>query len=921
MFTIESKGFKENMDKYSYLSNGDVTAIEELYKQFKNDPSSIDFGWQKFFEGFEFNKADYTEDASVPENVLKEFKVLDLINGYRTRGHLFTKTNPVRDRRAYTPTLALENFGLSEADLNEQFQAGEEIGIGKVSLKEIVGHMEDTYCQSIGIEYMYIREPERVQWLRERIELKNRPVFSVEDKKRFFRKLNQTTLFEQFLQRKFVGQKRFSVEGGEALIPALDAIIEKGAQKGVKDFVIGMAHRGRLNTLAHIMDKPYDQLFAEFEGREFEDESFDGDVKYHLGYSKNIKSDEGKDVCVTLCPNPSHLEAVDPVVGGLSRAIIDVELKDENKIVPIQIHGDSAIAGQGVVYEVVQMAQLRGYRTGGTIHLVVNNQVGFTTNYLDARSSTYCTDVAKTTLCPVFHVNGDDIEAVIQAVLIALDYRNKYNSDVFIDLLGYRKYGHNEGDEPKFTQPKLYNIIAKHPDLRKIYLSQLIEEGVMTEEDGKLAEGTLLEELDAEFNKSKKIKKVTVEHFLQDTWESYRFSTSKDFEKSPETGVTMKTLKTLGTKMSTLPEGKNWFRKIKKLMNDRLTMLEKDKLDWGMGEMLAYASLLNEGHPVRVSGQDVERGTFSHRHAVVKDEKTEETYIGLNHVATNQAEFSIYNSLLSEYGVLGFEYGYAFGNPNGLTIWEAQFGDFNNGAQIMIDQFISAAEDKWHAMNGLTMLLPHGYEGMGSEHSSGRIERYLQLCAGDNMVVCNATTPANYFHLLRRQCKWDFRKPLIVFTPKKLLRYPKAVSSIKEMSKGNFQEVLDDADVKAASVKTLVFCSGKIYYDILEEKENRGAGSDIAVVRLEQLHPFPKTQINKILAKYKNAKNVIWMQEEPENMGPWSYILRTWDDKSITLLSRKSSGSPAAGSSKVYQARQEKLMDSLFKFSSSTVLK
>ncbi|MEZ7886981.1 MAG: 2-oxoglutarate dehydrogenase E1 component [Flavobacteriales bacterium] len=909
------------MDKYSYLSNGDVTAIEELHKQFKSDPSSVDFGWQKFFEGFEFSKSDYSEGAAVPENVLKEFKILDLINGYRTRGHLFTKTNPVRERRTYEPTLALENFGLSEADLSTEFQAGDTIGLGKASLKAIVAHLEETYCQSIGVEYMYIREPEKIKWLRDRVELKNRTIFSVEDKKRFFNKLNQTTLFEQFLQKKFVGQKRFSVEGGESLIPALDAIIEKGAQKGVKDFVIGMAHRGRLNTLAHIMNKPYDQLFAEFEGREFEDESFDGDVKYHLGYSRDIKSDEGKDVCVTLCPNPSHLEAVDPIVEGLSRAIIDLDLKDENKIVPIQIHGDAAIAGQGVVYEVVQMAQLKGYRTGGTMHLVVNNQVGFTTNYLDARSSTYCTDVAKTTLCPVFHVNGDDIEAVVQTVLIALDYRNKWNSDVFIDLLGYRKYGHNEGDEPKFTQPKLYNAIAKHPDARRIYLDQLIAEGVMTEEDGELAKGALFEKLEAHFDKSKKIKNVKVEHFLEDTWKSYRFSERKDFEKSPTTAVSVKKLKELGTKMSTLPEGKNWFRKVKKLMQDRLNMLEADSLDWGSAEMLAYATLLEEGHPVRISGQDVERGTFSHRHAVVKDEETEEAYIGLNHVSKGQAPLTIYNSLLSEYGVLGFEYGYAFGSPNGLTIWEAQFGDFNNGAQIMIDQFITAAEDKWHAMNGLTMLLPHGYEGMGSEHSSGRMERYLQMCAGDNMVVCNATTPANYFHLLRRQCKWPFRKPLVVFTPKKLLRYPKAVSSLSEMAKGGFQEVLDDTGVKAANVKTVVFCSGKIYYDILEEKESRESGEDIAVIRLEQLYPYPDTQIKKILAKYMKAERVIWMQEEPENMGAWSFILRKWDDKNIELLSRKSSGSPAAGSSMVHANRQEKLMDSLFEYSTSNVLK
>ena len=515
------------------------------------------------------------------------------------------------------------------------------------------------------------------------------------------------------------------------------------------------------------------------------------------------------------------MEAVDPVVEGLCRSKIDHHLKDEKAIVPILIHGDAAIAGQGLVYEIVQMAQLDGYRAGGTVHIVANNQVGFTTNYLDGRSSTYCTDVAKTTLCPVFHVNADDVEAVIQTVQIAMDYRQEFNRDVFIDLLGYRKYGHNEGDEPKFTQPKLYKAITTHKNPREIYLAQLLEEGVFDEAYGEKMRSDLEGILEKEFAASKKMSKAYVKHFLEQTWKGYKSPEIGVWDPSPKTGVAKKTLLELGKQMSTLPEGKQYFRKAQKLMNDRIKMLDKDELDWGMGEMLAYATLLNEGHPVRLSGQDVERGTFSHRHAVVKTEDEEEEIIPLNLMNDKQATFSIYNSLLSEYGVLGFDYGYAFGTPNGLTIWEAQFGDFNNGAQIIIDQFISAAEDKWRTQNGLTMFLPHGYEGMGSEHSSGRMERYLQLCAEDNMQVVNVTTPANFFHLLRRQVKRNYRKPLIAFTPKKLLRYPKATSSINDMVKGGFQEVLDDTMVKKANVDTIVFCSGKVYYDILEEKENQ----------------------------------------------------------------------------------------------------
>ena len=901
------------MDKYSYLSNGDVNAIDALYKSYKQDPESVEPGWRTFFEGFEFAKADYSDAGG--QMMPKEFKVMALIEGYRSRGHLFTDTNPVRSRRTYTPTLDLENFGLSDADLDTEFHAGEEVGIGKAKLRDIVDHMKETYCKSIGVEYTYIRHPERVKWIREKIELKNRKTFSANEKKHILKKLNQANVFEQFLQKKFVGQKRFSVEGLESLIPALDAIVERGSLIDAREFVVGMAHRGRLNTLAHIFGKPYREIFAEFEGKDYDDDGeFDGDVKYHLGYSTNVVADNGKQVHLTLAPNPSHLEAVDPVVEGLCRAKIDHYLNEEKSIVPVLIHGDAAVAGQGVVYEVVQMAQLEGYRTGGTIHIVANNQVGFTTNYLDGRSSTYCTDVAKTTLCPVFHVNADDIEAVIQTVQIALEYRQEFNRDVFIDLLGYRKYGHNEGDEPKFTQPKLYKAIAAQENPREIYLKQLIAENVVDQAYGDKLRKDLESQLDKEFDASKKLSKVYVKHFLEEIWKGYKSPQIGEWQPSPKTGLSKKKLTELGKKLSSLPEDKTFFRKVPKLMQDRQKMIENDQLDWGMGEMLAYATLLTEGHPVRISGQDVERGTFSHRHAVVKVEETEEEVIPLNHLSDDQAKLTIYNSLLSEYGVLGFDYGYAFGTPQGLTVWEAQFGDFNNGAQIIIDQFISAAEDKWRTQNGLVMFLPHGYEGMGSEHSSGRLERYLQLCAEDNMQVVNITTPSNFFHVLRRQVKRNFRKPLIVFTPKKLLRYPKAVSSMDDLAKGGFQEVLDDSMVNKKEVDTIVFCTGKLYYDILEEKEKTRAGDNIALVRLEQLYPLPKTEIEKVLKGYAKDCKLIWMQEEPENMGAWSYMLRSMRDLNLEVIARPASGSPAAGSPMIHEQRLKVLMNKLFAF-------
>jgi 2-oxoglutarate dehydrogenase E1 component len=902
------------MDKVTYVGNADVTAIDYLYKEYLNDPQSVDIGWQKFFEGFDFARTNFDDDGAIPENFQKEFKVINLIQGYRNRGHLFTKTNPVRDRRKYTPTLEIQNFGLEESDLNTVFQCGEEIGIGAATLKDIIAHLEETYCQSIGIEFAYIRDPERLNWIKNKIELKNRPVYDADRKIEIYKKLNQASNFEAFLGKKYVGQKRFSIEGGEALIPALDILVHKGADLGIEYFVMGMAHRGRLNTLTNIFEKRPQDIFSEFEGKEFDfEDDFDGDVKYHQGYTTEITTKNGKKVGLTLSPNPSHLEAVDPVVQGIARAKIDLIFKDEKKMCSVMIHGDAAVAGQGIVYEIIQMAQLDGYRAGGTVHVVVNNQVGFTTNYLDARSSTYCTDVAKTTLCPVFHVNGDDIEAVTKTMEMAIEYRQVFNRDVFVDLLCYRKYGHNEGDEPKFTQPSLYNIIAKHPNPKDIYLKQLEAEGVLTSEKAKQLEDEYNAFLESEHEISRQSEKAIVWDFLKKTWEGYRHSKHEDFEKSIETGVEKATLLDLGRKLATLPEGKKYFRKISKIFEDRLNAIEGDKLDWGSAEMLAYATLLAEGHPVRISGQDVERGTFSHRHAVIKTEDTEEEVITLNNLSDSQAPFAIYNSLLSEYAVLGYEYGYSLATPNGLTIWEAQFGDFFNGAQIMIDQFITAGEDKWSTQSGLVMLLPHGYEGQGAEHSSGRIERFLQQCADDNIQVVNTSTPANHFHLLRRQLKREFRKPLVVFSPKMLLRYPNAVSSLDEMAKGRFQEVIDDAKAKKAQIDTVVFCSGKFYYEASEKAAEMGV-ENMAFVRIEQLYPLPKTQIDAVIAGYPNAKNLVWAQEEPENMGAWRYMAMQLRSMNLHGVYRKASAAAAEGSSSLHKKRLKQLFEDLFQF-------
>ena len=901
------------MDKFSWLNNSDPAIIEELYQNFKNDPNSVEESWKKFFEGFEFARTDYAKPQDDSELYPSEFKVINLINGYRQRGHLFTETNPVRTRRKYLPTLDIENFGLTKEDLDKEFHAGNEIGIGKAKLKDIIVHLQQTYCRSVGAEFHYIRNPEVNKWLKEKMEpSRNSYPFTPEDKKYMFKHLSRAVLIEKFIHKKFPGQKRFSLEGAESLIPALDAIIEKGALLGTKEFVIGMSHRGRLNVLANIVKKPFQDIFSEFEGKEYEDESLLGDVKYHLGFVSERETTNGHIVKLTLSPNPSHLEAVDPVVQGIARAKIDKDYQgDFDKVTPILIHGDASIAGQGIVYEVVQMSGLSGYKTGGTIHLVVNNQVGFTTNYLDARTSTYCTDVAKTIHAPVFHVNGDDVEALAYTIQLAMEYREKFNNDVFIDLLCYRKYGHSEGDEPRFTQPVLYKMIEKHPDSMTIYKEKLIKEGIISDDEAKKIEKKINEVFEENLSEAKQTEKVDIA-FIQHKWTNIRKARPEDFNASPDTGVDKNKLIEIGKIISKIPENVKLFRKIIRLQEHRREMIEKTgMLDWAMGELLAYGTLLREGVDVRLSGQDSARGTFSHRHSVLKIEDSEEEYVPLNHLGKGQAGFEVYNSPLSEYGVLGFEYGYSCLTPQSLTIWEAQFGDFNNGAQTIFDQFLSSAEDKWNVMNDLVIFLPHGYEGQGPEHSSARVERFLTLSAEYNMQIVNCTTPANFFHVLRRQFYRPFRKPLIIFTPKSLLRHPRCISPIADFSKGGFKEIIDDSSATPSKTTKVIFCTGKIYYDLLEEKEKL-KNESVAIIRLEQLYPLPKKQLRKIKDKYNKTETWLWVQEEPYNMGAWPFIHLEFNDIPLKVIARPASGSPATGSSKFHLIRQRKIIEKTF---------
>ena len=910
------------MDNFSFLNAAHSAYFADLYDQYLENPDSLEPSWRAFFQGYDFgsnnNSIDQIVDGvatQIPDDLKKEFNVINLIDAYRSRGHLFTKTNPVRDRRTYTPNLDINNFDLNQNDLNNIFNAGDILGIGPQPLKIIIQHLEAIYCEATGVEYMYIRNPEKKKWIQDWLNKNdNHPTLNPTQKKHILKKLVQAVSFESFLHTKYVGQKRFSLEGGESLIPALDSLIESAANLGVKEFVMGMAHRGRLNTLTNIFGKSPKEIFSEFEGKDYEEEVFDGDVKYHLGWTSHRETDTGKKVNISIAPNPSHLETVGSVVEGIVRAKQDNYHKNNfERVLPIIVHGDAAIAGQGIAYELVQMANLDGYKTDGTIHIVVNNQIGFTTNYLDGRSSTYCTDVGKVTLSPVMHVNADDVEAVIHAVLFALEFRMKFKMDVFIDLLGYRKYGHNEGDEPRFTQPKLYKAISRHLNPKDIYSKKLINDGIIDSNYVKTIETDYKASLNDFLEDSKKDKKTVITEFMSSEWKDYQKANQSKMMEVIDTTYPRLKLEKIVNVLSTLPDEKKFINKIKKLVNNRFVMFEQDKLDWSMAEHLAYGSLLEEGFSVRISGQDVERGTFSHRHGVIKVEDSEEEIILHNNISDDQGVFSIYNSLLSEYAVLGFDYGYSMASPKTLNIWEAQFGDFSNGAQIIIDQYLFSGEDKWKTQNGLVMLLPHGYEGQGAEHSSARMERYLQLCAKDNVYIANCSTPANMFHVLRRQMKAGFRKPLVIFTPKSLLRHAKVLSSVDEFTKGAFKPLIDDESVvELKKINTVVFVSGKFYYDLLDQKDRLGR-DDVALVRVEQLFPLPVNLIRSIISKYSSAEDFVWAQEEPRNMGAYTHILMNLDDaKNFRVASRRTYGTTAAGSLTRFKKRHQEVIDYVF---------
>jgi len=920
------------MDKFSYLSNAHTAYLDELYNAYKQNPDSVDISWQKFFEGFEFSqqyaangngKPAANGTAAAPAapapptanrlgvDIDKEIQVRNLIYAYRSRGHLKAKTNPVRARKDRKPLLDLKDFGLSDADLDTVFESGKELGFGPAPLRQILDALKTIYEGTVGFEYMYIREPEILEYFKRKVEkeaLEFNP--SSDEKKRILFKLNEAVVFENFLHTKYIGQKRFSLEGGETTIPALDAIINEAAEQGVVEVVIGMAHRGRLNVLCNTMGKTYETIFNEFEGTATPDLTMgDGDVKYHMGYASQITTPTGKTVQLKLAPNPSHLEAVNPVVEGYARAKADVLYEsDYDKVLPILIHGDAAVAGQGIVYEVTQMSKLAGYYTGGTIHFVINNQVGFTTDFEDARSSIYSTDVAKIIDAPVLHVNGDDPEAVVFCARLAADFRQRFNRDIFIDMVCYRRHGHNESDEPKFTQPTLYNTISKHPNPREIYNKKLITRGDVDAE--------MAQKMDDEFrsllqDRLTMVKQKPLPYFYQkneEAWNALRRSTPEDFDLSPQTGVSPEVIEKVARKLVTVPEGFKPIKQIEKLLKDRKQMFFDDKqLNWAAAELLAYGSILLEDKIVRLSGQDVQRGTFSHRHAVLHDAETNQAHHSLDFTEEQKGKVMIYNSLLSEYGVLGFEFGYAMANPNALVVWEAQFGDFANGAQVMIDQFIAPSESKWQRMNGLVLLLPHGYEGQGPEHSNARPERFLQLSAEYNMVVANVTQPANFFHLLRRQVTWPFRKPCIVMSPKSMLRHPLAVSPLEAFTKGTFREVIDDEAVTPKAAKRVLLCSGKLYYELLEERQKQGR-TDVALIRIEQLHPFPAKQVHALLNRYDKKAKIFWVQEEPENMGAWSYILRSYKYANMDVIARKASASPATGYAKVHAQEQADLI-------------
>ena len=917
-----AKIFMKNPDDLSLLAASDNTYIDSLYESYKKNPDELDESWKAFFRGFEFQNGSTGSQAGSGdlniESLKKEFNVFRLIQSFRSRGHLLSDTNPIRPRKNRDARISILDYGLEESDFDKVFYCGNFVGLGPCKLREIVDHLKSIYCSKIGIEYMHSNNTDIRRWVRERFENGAKDVnLSLQKKRRILEKLNEAEVFESFLQSKFIGQKRFSLEGGETTIPALDSIITRGAELGAKEFVIGMAHRGRLNVLANIIGKTYEFIFKEFEGGITDDYSGnqgDGDVKYHMGYTSISTTPNGHETYLKILPNPSHLETIGPVVLGYAKAQVDIAYKeDTSKIVPIIIHGDAAVAGQGIVYESLQMSELAGYSVGGAIHFIINNQIGFTTDFEDARSSIYCTSVAKMLDTLILHVNGDEPEHVVFACELAVEFRNKFKKDVFIDMVCYRKHGHNEGDEPKYTQPHLYGLVAKHKNPRELYIEKLLKTGSIEKDLAKKMQDEFKQNLSDRFNHVKQDELPQKRKGPHKEWLNLRWSKPDDFVESPDTSVSNSNLEKIVKAITTVPAGFQTLKKANQILEQRAQMFKDGKLDWALAELLAYGSLLIEGNNIRFTGQDVIRGTFSHRHAKVFDEFTNQAYCGLEHIQENQGKMNIYNSLLSEYAVLGFEFGYSQGTPWALNVWEAQFGDFMNGAQIMFDQFISAAESKWRRMCGLMVLLPHGYEGQGPEHSSARPERFLQMAAEYNMVIINPTTPAQMFHAVRRQLKWQFRKPLIVFTPKSLLRHPLCISQVSELEQGKFEELIDDSSANPKTTKKVLMCWGKIYYQLLEYKTEHKR-DDVAIVRLEQLYPLPEKKIAELYKKYETA-DFCWVQEEPKNMGAWTFLLRFQEifTHKMELVSRKSSASPAVGFMKVHEVEVKQILESAFK--------
>ncbi len=905
---------------FSSLNNSSISYLESLYLE--DEANSAPEQWGDFFKTGE--KETAAHQGSVFTNDPKEVSVTKLIQAYRSRGHLKAEINPLgandnlNDNGARKiEELELSYHGLSEGDLDKVFKASKELKIPGSSLRKIIAHLEGAYCSTLGIEFVHCNDNLVRRWIYDRLEpTAGEASFPDLKKREIFYQLCRASVFENFLQTKYIGQKRFGLEGGESLIPALNMMIKKGSHLGLREFVLGMAHRGRLNVLVNTFEKSYFHLFTEFEGGVLpEDVKGDGDVKYHLGQSTDIKINN-EEIHLSLAFNPSHLEAVNPIVEGMVKAKCKKYYNsNQSKIVSVLIHGDAAVAGQGVNYELANMSRVRGYDNGGTIHIVINNQIGFTAGSNETRSSIYCTDLAKMTDSPIFHVNGDDVEKVVYVFELAIEFRQKFQTDVWIDLNCYRKRGHNESDEPRFTQPIMYEKISKKKSIYDIYLEKIIKENVYQTLEVNRISQDIKNSMEGEFDNAKKKKSNVEVSTLNRYWQSIRPSKQSDFLKSYPTKISLSKLNDLGVKIFEKPtqiKGIKLFSKLVKILEHRRKFFFQDKVvDWAMAEQLAYASLLSEGISVRLSGQDSVRGTFSHRHAFLKDVENESLYTPLQACLNKNATLRVLNSPLSEYSVLGFEYGYSLSRPHALVIWEAQFGDFANGAQIIIDQFITSAESKWQRRSGLTILLPHGYEGMGPEHSSARLERFLQCCAENNMYVVNATTPANFFHVLRRQVKSKFRIPLVIMSPKSLLRHPEVISDFGELTKGDFLEVIDDREVALEKCTKVIFCSGKIYYDLHHHRRVEKI-NDVALVRLEQLYPLSSDNLKQVIKKYAGVKQKLWVQEEPKNMGAWSHIQFYLGNLGLKCICRSISSSPASGMKRIHDANQKNVIQSAF---------